>query len=297
MGIYTKSNGALVPTATAKGLQGIQGVQGIQGLKGDPGGWANSTQYFGNLNAATTPGTYFIGSSVATDPLNNTPTTSAGHLEVIKYPNNYMIQRYTHYVDGVTYVRTSTNAATSWGAWLRLIDTQTVRQGVGFPEGVVSAPVGTRYTDTAATNGAVEWIKATGTGNTGWKVVYGDTGSRNVTADIVAQTPGFQQGGMGGARIQRVGNQVTLVIPQFGCSTSGLLYTVPTGYRATSATNNAQYAFPVMRNNAAVAQLQIGQYSGLASVTLGGTVSIYAHATMTWVTNDPWPATLPGTVG
>lgn len=52
--------------------------------------------------------------------------------------------------------------------------------GTGFPEGVVTAPVGSKYTDKAATNGAIEWIKASGTGNTGWRVVYGDTGWRNV---------------------------------------------------------------------------------------------------------------------
>ena len=54
-------------------------------------------------------------------------------------------------------------------------------RGTGFPEGVVTAAVGTYYTDTAATNGALRWVKATGTGNTGWKVVYGDTGWRNVS--------------------------------------------------------------------------------------------------------------------
>ena len=54
--------------------------------------------------------------------------------------------------------------------------------GTGFPEGVIAAPVGTEYVDTAATNGAIKWIKATGTGNTGWVVTYGDTGWRNITA-------------------------------------------------------------------------------------------------------------------
>ena len=42
--------------------------------------------------------------------------------------------------------------------------------GSGFPEGVVTAPIGQRYIDTAATAGAIEWIKASGAGNTGWKL-------------------------------------------------------------------------------------------------------------------------------
>lgn len=47
--------------------------------------------------------------------------------------------------------------------------------GTGSPEGNVSAPVGSIYTDTAATNGAIRWVKASGTGNTGWRNDYGDT--------------------------------------------------------------------------------------------------------------------------
>ena len=48
--------------------------------------------------------------------------------------------------------------------------------GTGMPNGKVTAPVGTTYVDMEVTNGALKWIKATGTGNTGWKVVEGDTG-------------------------------------------------------------------------------------------------------------------------
>lgn len=47
--------------------------------------------------------------------------------------------------------------------------------GTGSPEGNVAAPVGSVYTDTAATNGAIRWIKASGTGVTGWRDDYGDT--------------------------------------------------------------------------------------------------------------------------
>ena len=48
--------------------------------------------------------------------------------------------------------------------------------GRGMPNGVVTAPVGTTYVDEAGTNGALKWIKKTGTGNTGWEVLIGDTG-------------------------------------------------------------------------------------------------------------------------
>lgn len=49
-------------------------------------------------------------------------------------------------------------------------------RGTGSPEGRITAEIGTTYIDTAKTNGALKWIKATADGNTGWKVVEGDTG-------------------------------------------------------------------------------------------------------------------------
>ena len=49
-------------------------------------------------------------------------------------------------------------------------------RGTGSPEGRISAEIGATYIDTAKTNGALKWIKTTNGGNTGWKVVEGDTG-------------------------------------------------------------------------------------------------------------------------
>lgn len=58
--------------------------------------------------------------------------------------------------------------------------------GTGSPGGKVTAPVGATYVDTAATNGAIRWVKTSGTGNTGWAVEYGDTGWRNITNEYLA---------------------------------------------------------------------------------------------------------------
>lgn len=57
--------------------------------------------------------------------------------------------------------------------------------GQGMPNGKVSAPVGTTYVDTNATNGALKWIKRSGSGNQGWEVLTGDTGWR--TLNIVSK--------------------------------------------------------------------------------------------------------------
>ena len=53
---------------------------------------------------------------------------------------------------------------------------QSEMRGTGMPNGVVEAPIGATYIDTAKTNGALKWIKTTDGGNEGWKVVEGDTG-------------------------------------------------------------------------------------------------------------------------
>ena len=49
-------------------------------------------------------------------------------------------------------------------------------RGTGMPNGVVEAPIGATYIDTAKTNGALKWIKTIDGRNEGWKVVEGDTG-------------------------------------------------------------------------------------------------------------------------
>lgn len=58
-------------------------------------------------------------------------------------------------------------------------------RGTGMPNGVVEAPIGASYIDTAKTNGALKWIKTTDGGNIGWKVVEGDTGWITIFQGIV----------------------------------------------------------------------------------------------------------------
>lgn len=73
--------------------------------------------------------------------------------------------------------------------------------GTGMPNGRVSAPIGTTYVDTAVTNGALKWIKESGNGNTGWKVLMGDTGWRTLNS--------LSRLGSSFIKIRRVNNLVT----------------------------------------------------------------------------------------
>lgn len=77
--------------------------------------------------------------------------------------------------------------------------------GRGMPNGTVAAPVGTTYVDEAVTNGALKWIKKTGTGNTGWEVLIGDTGWKIL--------PSVSKLGASFVKIRRVNNVVSY---QFG---------------------------------------------------------------------------------
>ena len=73
--------------------------------------------------------------------------------------------------------------------------------GTGMPNGRVTAPVGTTYVDTAVTNGALKWIKESRNGNTGWKVLIGDTGWRTLNS--------LSRLGSSFIKIRRVNNLVT----------------------------------------------------------------------------------------
>lgn len=82
--------------------------------------------------------------------------------------------------------------------------------GTGMPNGKVTAPVGTTYVDTAVTNGALKWIKRKGNGNEGWEVLTGDTGWR--TLPIVSKL------GSSYLKVRRKNDTVTY---QFGGLTWG----------------------------------------------------------------------------
>ena len=73
--------------------------------------------------------------------------------------------------------------------------------GTGIPNGRVAAPIGATYVDTAVTNGALKWIKESGDGDRGWKVLIGDTGWRTLNIVSKLNTALLQ--------IRRVNNAVT----------------------------------------------------------------------------------------
>lgn len=82
-------------------------------------------------------------------------------------------------------------------------------RGTGSPEGRITAEIGTTYVDVNVTNGALKWIKESKNGNTGWKVLIGDTGWRMLNT-VSKLTVGSRTSFI---KIRRVNN---LVSYQFG---------------------------------------------------------------------------------
>ena len=178
--------------------------------------------------------------------------------------------------------------------------------GTGFPEGVVTAPVGSMYTDTAATNGAIRWIKATGSGNTGWRVDFGDTGWRVVAAwdsSAVFSSGSLPAGwsprsGLAGSlRVRRIHDHVQFYASHLKvavANTSDAIWTVPAGFQASSGPVPSTTVTFVDAGTAATFP------AGIRGTARGQSMSLPLDSfvpdlSVDWPTIDAWPATLPGT--
>ena len=170
---YELAGGGLVYESDRQWLETLKGVKGD---KGDDG--KSATVTIGTVTAGETPS------------VTNTGTATEAVL-------NFVLPKGTDGRDGVGIAQKLTlsgNTLTlSDGGGSVTLPSQPATNapagqaneyeihGQGMPNGKVAAPVGTTYVDTAATNGALKWIKRTGTGNQGWEVLTGDTGWRTLT--------------------------------------------------------------------------------------------------------------------
>ena len=169
-----------------------------------------------------------------------------------------------------------------------LIGAATVGSGTGTPEGVVTAAPGSTWLQTDSTTdvkGWLKWIKATGTGNTGWVAgPEADTGWRKIGGgDLVngwAASASFFY-------LRRIGSQVSLLIYADGTSASAsTFYTLPASFRPN-----------IVHVGAGVAS---ASKQALLEVQSGGTCLLYFYdastfyTASTWFTNAAWPTSLPG---
>ena len=160
-----------------------------------------------------------------------------------------------------------------------------IYEGSGSPEGKIEAPVGAIYTDSAATSGAINWVKSNGTGNTGWLVDYGDTGWRNISSSIPS-------GWAGVIAISRAQNRVTIIGSNVRPATTGTtgILDLPSGFRPARKTNGvgdeAGAYRPVFALNFSPYKLEIRNIAAASS---------WVDFSITYATKDAWPSSLPGT--
>lgn len=161
--------------------------------------------------------------------------------------------------------------------------------GAGGPEGQVAAPVASRYTDTDNTLGALEWVKASGTGNTGWLLVAGDTGLRNISTLVDKRNNGV----VNAAQLRRSNNIVDvyfdLKMPTSIASPYTLLQ-LPIGFRPPFD----RYGGLQDNNESAAASTLVAANGNCQLFTIVSAKS--DRWTGTWITRDPWPTALPGAV-
>lgn len=167
-----------------------------------------------------------------------------------------------------------------------------VMAGTGSPEGVVTAPVGSRWTRTdGAALGDLEYMKASGSGNTGWKVSYGDTGNRNLVGSVTANATATYTT----VQLRRIGAQVFLTLNLANTATSvthELLATLPVGFRPIEDHSVAIYP-PNATSASQVTAVSVDSSNGQTQYRNNNAVAM--AACLTWTTNDAWPASLPGT--
>ena len=156
----------------ADGLQGPIGPQGLQGERGQDGqkGERGEQGPIGQTGPAGPTGPQ--GPIGLTGPKGENGRDGVGIPQRLTLSGNTLILS-----DGGGSVNLPTQTATNTPAGQV---NQYEIHGTGMPNGKVTAPVGTTYVDTAVTNGALKWIKRSGTGNQGWEVLTGDTGWRTL---------------------------------------------------------------------------------------------------------------------
>lgn len=161
-------------------------------------------------------------------------------------------------------------------------------QGVGMPNGVVTAAPGTLYVDTASTMGASVWRKASGGGATVWSIVSGDTGWRDIKATLIPDTPGQILASTALIRVRRTGPQIEVLTENLRADASGVWrFDLPFGFRPGTAVFGPMYTNSFAQQMLRMTWNAIGNQIPLTASGVTGRLS--------YSTTYDWPTVLPGT--
>ena len=159
--------------------------------------------------------------------------------------------------------------------------------GTGSPEGVIAAPVGSYYTDTAITNGAMRWAKKSGAGNTGWVCSDGDTGWREVSSLLV-------NGWTGLVYVKRTPELLTIQVEGLSAAaaTDATVLTLPVGFRGPAIGTGARMVFHTTTTSL---RRFILNSSGVLSYLPAVPEAVTLYGQSFTPPSISWSTTLPGT--
>ena len=185
-------------------------------------------------------------------------------------------------------------------------------RGTGSPEGRITAEIGTTYVDVNVTNGALKWIKEKGNGNTGWKVLIGDTGWRTLNSVsklgnsfvkvrrvnnlVLYQFGGLQWGWFG---IVRRGGQGYSSQPSDVERNCFIVFrdSIPTGFRTQESLigniyNDNGIVYGTWYVGGAADQNHL-RFQFLNPVPTDRDIGDIRVSAISYLTDEPWPTTLP----
>lgn len=282
-----------------RGPQGLQGIQGERGRDGEPGprGERGEQGPIGQTGPVGPQG-----------PIGLTGPKGENGRDGVGIPQKLILTGTTLTLSdggGSVTLPSSTSGNTGQANEYEI-------HGTGMPNGRVVAPVGTTYVDTNATNGALKWIKRTGNDNQGWEILTGDTGWRKLRAYSIL--------GNSAVHVRRVNNQITYKFDGLQWGWFGILRRNGAGYvphpsnkeRKLFIINNGDIPYGFRAPFSLIGQIfndngvpygtwYIGsatdanhlRFQFLEPVPTDRDIGDIRVSLISYVTDDPWPTTLP----
>ena len=186
-------------------------------------------------------------------------------------------------------------------------------RGTGSPEGRITAEIGTTYVDVNVTNGALKWIKESGNGNTGWKVLIGDTGWRTLKSLSLVTVKDKKSE----VKIRRVNNWVSFAFggldwgffgikrrggegfAGFRGDTQAMILGnggIPAGFRSEASLVGNLYLNLESAGNWYLGGKSDGNYmllNFIKPIPTTNDITNIRFSSISYLTDDPWPTTLP----
>ena len=286
-----------------RGADGLQGPQGLQGLQGERGrdGEPGPRGERGEQGPTGLPGP--VGPQ---GPIGLTGPKGENGRDGVGIPQRISINgNIVSLSDGggsIILPASSQNASTS----------SSELTGTGMPNGKVEGTLGQTYVDTAKTNGALKWIKRTPSGNQGWAVLDGDTGWKK--QNIVSKL------GNSYLQIRRVNNTVYYQFGGLSWGWFGIVRRGGPGYQLQPSDRERNVfilglgGIPYGYRSPSSLMVPIYNDKGVSYGTwyLGGTgdsnmlrfqftdpvptdrdIGDIRVSSISYITDDPWPTTLP----